>query len=177
LVFLPPGEPSGAEVRRAVVAKASRRARLKAAAVRAFLLLSHARHPGALPAVSETFAEEAIHSLAARGHRVTVYCRERHPNPSTEASPALPSDIRHKYLDTLAQTPLFSDLAITMQRYDALAVTSNDGECPLLTCDPRVWGCPFALNVDGLERNRKKWNRAAKKPWYRVFGMASAWDA
>jgi glycosyltransferase involved in cell wall biosynthesis len=32
---------------------------------------------------------------------------------------------------------------------------------------PRIAGMPVALNVDGLERNRKKWNRAART-WYLV---------
>jgi glycosyltransferase involved in cell wall biosynthesis len=32
---------------------------------------------------------------------------------------------------------------------------------------PRLFGMPVALNVDGLERNRKKWNQLAKA-WYRM---------
>ncbi len=32
---------------------------------------------------------------------------------------------------------------------------------------PRAVGVPIALNVDGLERNRKKWNRLARA-WYEV---------
>jgi len=37
----------------------------------------------------------------------------------------------------------------------------------IFTFWPRLVGIPVALNVDGLERNRKKWNRVAKT-WYLV---------
>ena len=37
----------------------------------------------------------------------------------------------------------------------------------IFTLWPRVFGIPVALNVDGIERKRKKWNRAAKA-WYLV---------
>ena len=33
---------------------------------------------------------------------------------------------------------------------------------------------PVALNVDGLERNRKKWNRAARA-WYRMSEWLATW--
>ena len=53
----------------------------------------------------ETFAEELSTRLAARGHQVTVYCRERHPQPVYRGVRLLylPT-IRHKYFDTLAHT-------------------------------------------------------------------------
>ena len=53
----------------------------------------------------ETFAEELSTRLAARGHEVTVYCRERHPEPVYRGVRLryLPT-IRHKYFDTLAHT-------------------------------------------------------------------------
>lgn len=37
----------------------------------------------------------------------------------------------------------------------------------IFTFWPRLFGVPDALNVDGLERKRKKWNRLAKA-WYRM---------
>ena len=43
----------------------------------------------------ETFAEELSTRLAARGHQVTVYCRERHPEPTYRG-------VRLKYLPTSA---------------------------------------------------------------------------
>ncbi|HXE10473.1 MAG TPA: glycosyltransferase, partial [Bryobacteraceae bacterium] len=39
---------------------------------------------------------------------------------------------------------------------------------------PRVLGMPTALNVDGLERHRKKWNQFAKK-WYLLSEWLSTW--
>ena len=48
----------------------------------------------------ETFAEELSVRLAARGHEVCVYCRERHTEVSYRGVSLryLPS-IRHKYID------------------------------------------------------------------------------
>ena len=37
----------------------------------------------------------------------------------------------------------------------------------IFTILPRLFGMPVALNVDGIERKRKKWNRLAKA-WYLV---------
>jgi glycosyltransferase involved in cell wall biosynthesis len=42
-----------------------------------------------------------------------------------------------------------------------------NGANAVFTLLPRLFGMPVALNVDGLERLRKKWNRAAKA-WYLV---------
>ena len=75
----------------------------------------------------------------------------------------LPS-IRHKYLDTLAHTFL-STLRLLFHRVD-VALYCN-GANALFTLLPRLFGMPVALNVDGLERNRRKWNRLAKA-WYRL---------
>lgn len=113
----------------------------------------------------ETFAEELATRLAARGHQVFVYCRERHAESSYQgvALRYLPS-IRHKYLDTLAHTFL-STVHLVFHRVDA-ALYCN-GANALFTVLPRLLGMPVALNVDGLERNRKKWNRFAKA-WYRM---------
>jgi len=113
----------------------------------------------------ETFAEEVSTRLAARGHQVTVYCRQRH----TEADyrgvrlQYLPT-IRHKYFDTLAHS-LVSTLHLVAHRVDA-ALYCN-GANAIFTFLPRLAGMPVALNVDGIERKRKKWNRLAKA-WYLV---------
>jgi glycosyltransferase involved in cell wall biosynthesis len=111
----------------------------------------------------ETFAEELGRRLAERGHAVTVYCRERHTAPEYLGMRLqyLPT-IRHKYLDTLAHTAISMLHAVT-QGYDVILCcnAANAIFCWL----PRVFGTPVALNVDGLERHRKKWNRLAKA-WY-----------
>src|SRR6187402_1972063 len=105
----------------------------------------------------ETFAEELGKRLAARGHEVTIYCRERHTAPAYLGVRLvyLPT-IRHKYFDTLAHTALSTLHAVT-RRFDMILCcnAANAIFCWL----PRVFGTPVALNVDGLERNRKKWNR------------------
>jgi glycosyltransferase involved in cell wall biosynthesis len=113
----------------------------------------------------ETFAEELSTRLAARGHQVTVYCRARFANPIYRGVHLqyLPT-IRHKYFDTLAHT-FFSTLHLLIHRQDA-ALYCN-GANAIFTLWPRLLGIPVALNVDGIERKRKKWNRLAKA-WYLI---------
>src|ERR1700722_18614842 len=102
----------------------------------------------------ETFAEELSARLVQRGHRVTVYCREKYPEPFYRDVKLiyLPS-IRHKYLDTLAHT-FVSTLHLLFNRVDA-ALYCNAANA-LFTILPRALGMPVALNVDGIERKRKK---------------------
>lgn len=113
----------------------------------------------------ETFAEELSTRLAAHGHSVTVYCRERHAEPSYRGVSLvyLPTR-RHKYFDTIVHTFL-STLYLVFHRVDA-ALYCN-GANAVFTLPPRITGIPTLLNVDGLERKRKKWNRVAKA-WYAV---------
>ena len=113
----------------------------------------------------ETFAEELSVRLAARGHAVTVYCRQRHGEPVYRGVRLqyLPT-IRHKYFDTIAHT-LISTAHLLAHRAD-VALYCN-GANAVFTLLPRLLGIPVALNVDGLERHRKKWNRAAKA-WYLI---------
>ena len=113
----------------------------------------------------ETFAEEISTRLAARGHAVTVYCRER-PVEATYRGVHLRylPTVRQKYLDTIAHT-FVSTLDLLAHRVD-VALYCN-GANTIFTALPRLFRMPVALNVDGLERKRKKWNRAAKA-WYLV---------
>ena len=113
----------------------------------------------------ETFAEELSTRLAARSHQVTVYCREKYSEPSYRGVRLqyLPT-IRHKYLDTIAHT-FFSTLYLLTHRVD-VALYCN-GANALFTLGPRIFGMPVALNVDGIERKRKKWNALARA-WYLV---------
>ena len=110
-----------------------------------------------------TFAEELSTRLAARGHVFTVYCREHPSQPQYRGVRLqyLPT-IRHKYLDTLAHTFL-STLHLLFHRVD-VALYCN-GANAIFTLWPRILAIPVALNVDGIERKRKKWNRIAKA-WY-----------
>jgi len=113
----------------------------------------------------ETFAEELSTRLAARGHEVFVYCRQKHSDSTYSGVRLryLPT-VRHKYLDTVAHTFL-STLHLLSHRVDA-ALYCNAANA-VFTWVPRVVGIPVALNVDGLERNRKKWNRVARA-WYQA---------
>lgn len=113
----------------------------------------------------ETFAEELSTRLAARGHRVTVYCRQRSTVPVYRGVRLqyVPT-IRHKYLDTLAHTFL-STCHLLLHRAD-VALFCNGANAIFTPC-PRLLGIPVALNVDGIERLRKKWNRLAKM-WYLI---------
>jgi glycosyltransferase involved in cell wall biosynthesis len=116
----------------------------------------------------ETFAEELSTRLVERGHEVTVYCRRAHAGQVYRGVRLqyLPT-IRHKYFDTIAHTAL-STWHLLRHRPD-VALYCN-GANAIFTPWPRMLGVAVALNVDGIERKRKKWNRAARA-WY----FASEW--
>lgn len=120
----------------------------------------------------ETFAEELSARLVDRGHRVTVYCRERHPGEIYRGVHLqYIATLRHKYADTLAHT-CFSTLHLVTQRYDA--VLYCNAATAVFTWLPRLLRIPVALNVDGLERHRKKWNFLAKN-WYKISERLATW--
>src|SRR5450432_3315406 len=113
----------------------------------------------------ETFAEEISTRLVARGHEVTVYCRQPFPQPRYRGVRLQHlATIRHKYFDTIAHT-FVSTLHLLTHRQD-VALYCN-GANAIFTPWPRLLGIPVALNVDGIERKRKKWNRMART-WYLV---------
>jgi glycosyltransferase involved in cell wall biosynthesis len=104
---------------------------------------------------------------------VTVYCRAKHDAPTYRGVRLvhLPT-VPHKYTDTIAHT-FFSTLHVVFAaRYDAVLYCNAANA--VFTWMPRVVGMPVALNVDGLERNRKKWNAVAKA-WYRVSEWLATW--
>ena len=111
----------------------------------------------------ETFAEELSVRLVQRGHDVSVCSRSRHSDEYYRGVRVvwLPT-IRHKYLDTIAHTAA-STAWLLFQRVD-VALYCNAANA-LFTILPRLRGIPVALNVDGIERKRRKWNWVAKA-WY-----------
>ncbi|MGH9339356.1 MAG: glycosyltransferase [Acidobacteriota bacterium] len=116
----------------------------------------------------ETFAEELSVRLARRGHDVTVYGRSHFIDPQLNLYRGvnvrvLPS-IRRKYLETVTHTAV-SVLWSLFQRYDII-LTCN-GANAFLCWIPRLVGQKTVLNVDGLDRLRKKWNRLGKS-FYRL---------
>jgi len=113
----------------------------------------------------ETFAEELSTRLTERGHEVRVYCRQRHEGPTYRGVELcyFPT-IRHKYLDTVAHAFLSTLHLLTHRRQAALYCNAANA---IFTWLPRLAGVPVALNVDGLERKRKKWS-AAGRWWYQL---------
>lgn len=120
----------------------------------------------------ETFAEELARRLVERGHQVTVYCRNRFERPEYLGVRLvyLPT-IRHKYFDTIAHTAI-STFHLLFHRTD-VALYCNAANA-IFTWMPRMAGVPVALNVDGLERKRKKWNRLARG-WYLMSERLATW--
>ena len=120
----------------------------------------------------ETFAEEISVRLAERGHQVTVYCREKHPFNRYRGVDLryLPAP-RHKYLETIAHTAL-STADLLFRRFDAILYCNAANA--LITLWPRLTGVPTALNVDGIERRRKKWNALARS-WYVLSEWLATW--
>ena len=107
----------------------------------------------------ETFAEHLSTRLVARGHEVTVYCRAHYVSPRQleyhgVSLRVLPT-IRHKYLDTVIHA-FISAVHAVPSRFDAALIcnAANAPFAPIL----RLTGTPVAINVDGLEHQRKKWN-------------------
>ena len=99
-----------------------------------------------------------------------MYCRERHPEPKFRGVELrYQPTIRHKYFDTIAHT-CFSTFHLLFHRADAVLYCNAANA--IFTWMPRLAGMPVALNVDGLERLRKKWNRVARA-WY----LMSEWLA
>jgi glycosyltransferase involved in cell wall biosynthesis len=120
----------------------------------------------------ETFAEELSRRLVDRGHTVTVYCRTRHRDRQyLGVNLRYVPTIRHKYLDTLVHTFL-STLDLLFHRHD-IALYCNAANA-IFTWMPRLVKMRVALNVDGLERHRKKWNLLARK-WYHGSEWLSTW--
>ena len=116
----------------------------------------------------ETFAEECGAGLAARGHDVTVYCRSHYVAPTRERYRGvrlvvLPT-LRLKHTDTVVHTML-SVVHALPARYDAILICNAANA--VFSFIPRLAGVAVALNVDGIERRRRKWSLPARA-YYRL---------
>src|SRR5215210_1431671 len=112
----------------------------------------------------ETAVEQITARLTARGHQVTVYCRPHVVSPAIQEWKGarlvhLPT-IRNKYLDTFVHT-LLSALHTAYQLKPDVALFFIAGNSPLCLIT-RARGIPTLINVDGLDSDRRKWNRLAK---------------
>lgn len=121
----------------------------------------------------ETFAEELSRRLVERGHRVVVYGRKHFINYSEESYHGVAIRLlaapRHKYLETPVHT-LMSLLDLARRRVDVVLVC-NAANSPFVWI-ARLCGMPVCVNVDGIERKRKKWN-ALGRWWYRFGELCS----
>ncbi len=111
----------------------------------------------------ETFAEKLSIGLVEKGHEVTVYCRTSNAVYDSQFYKGvklivLPT-IRHKYWETVAHT-LLSVLHSIFNRYNVVLICNSVNS--LFSFVPRLVGQKVALNVDGLEWQRAKWNYIGK---------------
>jgi len=111
----------------------------------------------------ETFVEELAPRLVQRGHSVTVYGRSNVIDYKDKYFKGVKlivlTTISHKYLDTVVHTFL-SAIHCCFYKYDVVFIL-NAANSPF-TFIPRLTGKKVVLNVDGIERLRKKWNRVGK---------------
>ncbi len=119
----------------------------------------------------ETFAEQLSTRLVTRGHEVTVYGRKHYSLSEARVYQGvklviLPT-IRHKYFDTIIHSFL-SIIHAVFHRYDVVLICNAANS--VFAVFPRLFGMPTLVNVDGLERKRKKWN------WLgRQYYLVSEW--
>ncbi len=107
----------------------------------------------------ETLADQLSQRLVERGHAVTVYCRKPFTSPDDVFDrrirrvilPSVPSmhfdTLFHSFLSIVHV--LFSDAEVVL-----ICNVANSSFAWM----PRAAGKPTALNVDGLDRKRRKWN-------------------
>ena len=118
----------------------------------------------------ETAVEEVGSRLAARGHRVTVYCRgdDRRPEYLGMRRVVLPA-VQSRTAETLSHTAL-SLVHLLTHRADA-AIVFNAANAPLLPL-VRAARVPVAVHVDGLEWRRGKWGPTGRR--FYLFGERCA---
>ena len=111
----------------------------------------------------ETFAAELGTRLAARGHCVAVYCRSAGEKTWNGIDRIVLPAIRHKYFETVSHAFL-SAIDAMHREFDVVLVcnAANAFVLPLL----RAARIPCAINVDGLERRRRKWNAIGRAVYY-----------
>ncbi len=116
----------------------------------------------------ETFAQELSRRLVARGHSVTVYGRSHYVEAGMGSYHGvkirrLPA-VKHKYFDTVSTTFL-SVVDALFRSYDILLICNAANA--FLSWVPRLKGQKVVLNVDGIERRRRKWNWLGRE-FYRL---------
>jgi hypothetical protein len=123
----------------------------------------------------ETFAEECAAGLAARGHAVTVYCRSHYVSKSLNqhrgARLVVLPTLKWKYADTVVHTFL-SIMHSLFRGFDAILICNAANS--IYAWIPRLMGIPVVVNVDGIERRRRKWNWFGRA-YYHASEHLSTW--
>jgi glycosyltransferase involved in cell wall biosynthesis len=118
----------------------------------------------------ETFASELAPRLAARGHRVTVYAREGYVSRRRKrfrgAEVVVLPRARQKHLETPAHALATALAALDRPEKHDVVLLCNAACAPVVPL-LRARGSRVVLNVDGVERLRRKWGLAGKL-WYRA---------
>jgi glycosyltransferase involved in cell wall biosynthesis len=117
----------------------------------------------------ETFAEELSARLAVAGHAVTVYTRSHTAVPGVAVHRGA-TVRRLPALDTISHT-LLSCLDVSRRRFDVVLLC-NAANAPLIPL-LHARRLRVALNVDGLERKRRKWGPLGRT-YYRLCEALSA---
>jgi glycosyltransferase involved in cell wall biosynthesis len=117
----------------------------------------------------ETFAAELGTRLVKRGHEVVVYCRAHGADEWNGIHRIVLPAIGGKYFETVSHT-LFSAIDALRRDFDAVLLcnAANAFAVPLL----RAARIPTAINVDGIERRRRKWNILGRA----VYAMGEAFS-
>jgi glycosyltransferase involved in cell wall biosynthesis len=107
----------------------------------------------------ETLADELSKRLVERGHEVTVYCRKPFVSPDDvydrRIRRVILPTISNKHFDTLFHS-FISTVYVFFSDVEAVLMCNVANSA--FAWIPRVIGKPTALNVDGLDRKRRKWN-------------------
>ena len=123
----------------------------------------------------ETFASEISKRLVARGHQVTVFGRRAFfEEPSLNKFNGVTSKQSPTIFSKYLETPLAAlSSMVSLKKKDEADVVllCNAANSPFAWI-LRIRGIPVAINVDGIERHREKWNFIGKA-WYRLGELCS----
>ena len=127
----------------------------------------------------ETAIEEIGRRRAAKGHQVTVYCRQPADDEEPLPSEHLGMDLvtlpaaRRKALETLSHTTLSAAHAVTREHHDVVFLfnAANALLVPVL----HARRLPVAVHVDGLEWRRSKWSGGGQRYYRSAEALSVRW--
>jgi len=135
--------------------------------------------PGVAHGGNESIFSEVAARLAAKGHRVTIYCRANHYPEHLRL--AQYRGVWLRYVKAIASKSLSAPSATLLSLLDAFQENSFDlyffvnvgmgFHCALA----RMFGKIVALNVDGLDWQRSKWNWLGKA-YFRLAARAAMYS-